>query len=235
MFSVAPLSLIFLSLQSSHPLLRVLCIWFMIVLYTDWSCLWNPWPGWWAVLVIQEMKEMERSWGKEKVVEEIAVLTGGEKMTTNNVMELTAAIQALKWLWERKTGKIWQWIDDTYLPQGFFGDGKMDNYAPNVAMPIGRQARDEGNEWNEDVVLITDSNYVKLGITERIVTRKRRQRRRAKGGKLVENVTLRKELDALAAYFPNLHWQRTKAHVGTEMNERVDQLARKEAGKIEQK
>ena len=84
-----------------------------------------------------------------------------------------------------------------------------------------------------DVTIVTDSNYVKLGITERMVTRKRRQRRRAKGGKLVENVQLRKELDALASCFPNLHRQRTKAHVGTELNERVDFLARREAEKME--
>lgn len=82
---------------------------------------------------------------------------------------------------------------------------------------------------DDPMVIITDSSYVKLGITEWMVTRKRRQWRRAKGGKLVENVALWKQLDILTQYFPNLNRARTKAHVGTELNERVDQLARNEA------
>jgi ribonuclease HI len=32
-------------------------------------------------------------------------------MTTNNVMELTAAIKALQWLWENETKKQWLWND----------------------------------------------------------------------------------------------------------------------------
>ena len=88
---------------------------------------------------------------------------------------------------------------------------------------------------SEEMYVITDSNYVKLGITEWMKTRKKRNRRRAKGGKLVENVQLWKELDALASCFPNLERQRTKAHVGTELNERVDQLARMEAEKLKVK
>jgi ribonuclease HI len=80
-------------------------------------------------------------------------------------------------------------------------------------------------------MITTDSSYVKLGITEWMVTRKRRQWRRAKGGKLIENVALWKQLDILTQYFPNLTWAWTKAHVGTELNERVDQLARNEAEK----
>lgn len=175
----------------------------MRLVYTDGSCIGNPWPWGWAFLVVDNPLSVISH-----------QLSGWMKLTTNNVMELTAAIKALQWLWEDYTKKQWLW-NESDVQDWFF------------ASP---QVREIVNIPN-DVTIVTDSNYVKLGITERMVTRKRRQRRRAKGGKLVENVDLRKELDALAACFSNLHWQRTKAHVGTEMNERVDQLARMEAGK----
>jgi ribonuclease HI len=171
-----------------------------LLIYTDGSCIGNPWPWGWAVIISQQWEEV--------------VLTGRSTMTTNNVMELTAAIKALQWLWEDCTKKQWLW-NDSDVQDWFFA-------SPQVREMV---------DISHDVTIVTDSNYVKLGITERMVTRKRRQRRRAKGGKLVENVDLRKELDALASCFPNLNRQRTKAHVGTEMNERVDQLARNEAGR----
>ncbi|MEN9781957.1 MAG: hypothetical protein RL208_107 [Pseudomonadota bacterium] len=55
-----------------------------IVVYTDGSCLGNPGAGGWAFIVVQ---------GGEK-----KSFTGGEKFTTNNKMELTAAIKALDYL-----------------------------------------------------------------------------------------------------------------------------------------
>ncbi len=53
----------------------------MITLYTDWSSIWNPWPWWrWVLIKLPS--------GDKK-------LSGGEDMTTNNRMELTAAEEAL--------------------------------------------------------------------------------------------------------------------------------------------
>ncbi len=52
-----------------------------IIIYTDGGCHGNPGPGGWAVVVIAD--------GVAKQV------SGGESMTTNNRMELTAAITAL--------------------------------------------------------------------------------------------------------------------------------------------
>lgn len=179
----------------------------MYLVYTDGSCIGNPWPWGWAVIISQQSSVISEKW-------EEVVLTGGSAMTTNNVMELTAAIKALQRLWEDYTKKQWLW-NDSDVQEWFFASPQVREV---VNIP-------------HDVTIVTDSNYVKLGITERMVTRKRRQRRRAKGGKLVENVQLWKELDALVSCFHNLQRQRTKAHVGTEMNERVDQLARNEAGK----
>jgi len=52
-----------------------------ITIYTDGACTGNPGPGGWAALIINEKRKKE--------------IFGGEKLTTNNRMELTAAIQAL--------------------------------------------------------------------------------------------------------------------------------------------
>mgnify|MGYP003511327964 CR=1 FL=1 len=52
-----------------------------IVIYTDGGCSGNPGPGGWGIVVIAD--------GVAKQ------LSGGEKLTTNNRMELTAAIAAL--------------------------------------------------------------------------------------------------------------------------------------------
>ena len=52
-----------------------------IIIYTDGGCHGNPGPGGWAIVVIAD--------GVAKQ------LSGGEKMTTNNRMELMAAINAL--------------------------------------------------------------------------------------------------------------------------------------------
>jgi len=53
-----------------------------ILIYTDGACRGNPGPGGWGVVLI---------WGKK-----IKELSGGEVRTTNNRMELTAAIRALE-------------------------------------------------------------------------------------------------------------------------------------------
>ena len=54
----------------------------MVDIYTDGSCLTNPGPGGWAAILVHQS-------GPER-------LTGGEPDTTNNRMELTAAIKALE-------------------------------------------------------------------------------------------------------------------------------------------
>lgn len=170
----------------------------MRTIYTDWSCLWNPGPWGWAGVI---------QWGEQREI----VLSWWAKETTNNAMELTAAVKTLQWLFETYTSQKRVWTDVTWLFASWATPSR-----PYIGVPV---------------TLITDSNYLKLGITEWMVTRKRRQRRRAKWGKLVENMFLRQELDVLVSCFTDLSRQRTKAHVGTELNERVDALARKEANK----
>lgn len=54
----------------------------MIEVFTDGACLGNPGPGGWGVLIIENGKRRE--------------LSGGEADTTNNRMEMLAAIRALE-------------------------------------------------------------------------------------------------------------------------------------------
>ena len=53
-----------------------------VEIFTDGACRGNPGPGGWAALLRRGTTEKE--------------LSGGEKLTTNNRMELTAAIRALQ-------------------------------------------------------------------------------------------------------------------------------------------
>ena len=54
-----------------------------IKIYTDGACVGNPGPGGWAAIILLKNGKKE--------------LFGGEKLTTNNRMELTAAIKALEY------------------------------------------------------------------------------------------------------------------------------------------
>ncbi len=55
-----------------------------IEIYTDGSCIGNPGPGGWGVIVLFNGKQIE--------------FKGGEEDTTNNRMEMTAIIKALEWV-----------------------------------------------------------------------------------------------------------------------------------------
>ena len=72
------------------------------IVYTDGSCLGNPGKGGWAALIIKNNKE--------------EVIFGSEKNSTNNRMELTAAINAL--LKTKESKKIKIYTDSKYLKDG---------------------------------------------------------------------------------------------------------------------
>lgn len=74
-----------------------------------------------------------------------------------------------------------------------------------------------------NVVLTTDSQYVRKGITEWIQGWKRRNWLTA-SKQPVKNVELWKEIDALAAQH-TIEWRWVKGHSGHSENERVDDLA----------
>ena len=77
--------------------------------YTDGACSGNPGPGGWGVYLVAENNEGE-------IVKE-EVLYGKNKETTNQIMELTAAIQALESL-KRKNVEITIFTDSKYVIDG---------------------------------------------------------------------------------------------------------------------
>ena len=77
--------------------------------YTDGACSGNPGPGGWGVYLVAENNEGE-------IVKE-EVLYGKNKETTNQIMELTAAIQALESL-KRKNVDITIFSDSKYVIDG---------------------------------------------------------------------------------------------------------------------
>lgn len=136
--------------------------------YTDGACSGNPGPGGWGALLQAKagdtvLKERE--------------LKGGEADTTNNRMELLAAIHALEAL-ER----------------------------PSI------------------ITVVTDSAYVKGGITEWLRSWKRNDWRTATK-KPVKNEDLWRRLDEAAARH-QVTWAWVKGHAGHPENERADALAR---------
>ena len=77
-----------------------------VTLYTDGACSGNPGPGGWGAILIYKDYKKEMS--------------GGDKETTNNKMELTAAIEGLKALKEPCRVKLYS--DSKYLIDGITKD-----------------------------------------------------------------------------------------------------------------
>ena len=136
--------------------------------YTDGACSGNPGPGGWgALLVAREGPRVVRE----------RELSGGERLTTNNRMELLAAIHAL-----------------------------------------------EALERPAALTMVTDSAYVKGGITQWIEGWKRSGWRTATR-KPVKNEDLWRRLDGARARHEVI-WTWVKGHAGHPENERADALAR---------
>lgn len=133
-----------------------------VEIFTDGACKGNPGPGGWGALMRYGDTQKE--------------LWGGEAETTNNRMELMAAIKGL-----------------------------------------------EALKRSCDVVLTTDSQYVRKGITEWIHGwRKNGWKTAAK--KPVKNADLWQQLDHLTARH-NVEWRWVKGHSGHAENELADALA----------
>ncbi|QEQ96978.1 ribonuclease HI [Neptunomonas concharum] len=133
-----------------------------VEIFTDGACKGNPGPGGWGALMRYGDTQKE--------------LWGGEAETTNNRMELMAAIKGL-----------------------------------------------EALKRSCDVVLTTDSQYVRKGITEWIHGwRKNGWKTAAK--QPVKNADLWQQLDHLTAQH-NVEWRWVKGHSGHAENELADALA----------
>ena len=135
----------------------------MIEIYTDGSCLENPGNGGWAAIINDNGK--------------IEKISGSEKNTTNNRMELMAPIEAL--------GKI---------------------------------------NKKKKVKIFTDSQYVKMGITNWIHNWIKNNWQTSKKED-VKNKDLWLNLYKLTQSL-DIEWHWVKAHAGNTLNEEVDALAK---------
>jgi ribonuclease HI len=137
--------------------------WPKVIIYTDGACKRNPdGPGGWGAVLESGKHRRE--------------MHGGESSTTNNRMELTAVIEALRAL-----------------------------------------------KQPSEVELITDSQYVRLGITEWIHNWKRHNWVTA-ARKPVKNADLWRALDTEQQRH-RVTWRWVKGHAGDPGNERADELA----------
>ena len=134
----------------------------MIYIYTDGACKGNPGPGGWGALLQYNQHKKE--------------INGFSLETTNNIMELTAVIEALSII--KKTS---------------------------------------------DITIITDSNYVKDGITKWIDNWKNKGWKTA-NKKPVKNKELWEKLDSLRNNH-NITWEWVRGHAGSPGNEKADELA----------
>ena len=94
-----------------------------IEVFTDGACRGNPGPGGWGVLLIIDGKESS--------------LFGGEKDTTNNRMELTAAIKALEVF--KQESKLSLTTDSTYVKDGitkWLDNWKVKNWVTASKKPV---------------------------------------------------------------------------------------------------
>ena len=134
----------------------------VLEIYTDGACRGNPGIGGWGAILKYDNKIKE--------------INGFSKETTNNIMELSAVIKALK--------------------------------------ELNRSC---------DIIITTDSNYVKDGITKWIHNWKKNGWKTA-NKKPVKNKELWLELDDLVMQH-KINWKWIKGHSGHPENERADQLA----------
>ena len=135
-------------------------------IYTDGACSGNPGPGGWGTVVYYTDGGIQE-------------LGGGDRATTNNRMELQAAIDGLGY----------------YVQSG----------------------------QKQPIVLYTDSEYVKNGITKWISGWKKKGWKTSTG-KPVLNQDLWEALDQL--HSNQVEWRYVKGHSGNEGNDRCDEIAR---------
>ena len=134
----------------------------IVHIFTDGACKGNPGPGGWGAIM--------------KYGDHVKELNGYSSKTTNNIMEITAVIEALK----------------------------------SLTRPCA-------------IILTTDSNYVKNGITQWIHNWKKKDWKTA-NKKPVKNKECWLQLD-VEVQRHQIEWKWVKGHSGHPENERADELA----------
>lgn len=107
-----------------------------VTIYTDGACSGNPGPGGWAAIIIHG--------------DDAEQLTGGARHTTNNRMELTAALEALRQL-DAPT-RVLLHTDSAYLSRAF-NDGWIKNWQKNGWRTSSKKPVKNKELWQELVEL----------------------------------------------------------------------------------
>ncbi len=118
-----------------------------VVIYTDGACSGNPGPGGWgAVLIYKENK-------KE--------ISGGMEETTNNVMELTAVVQALKLL--KFPCEVDLYSDSAYVVNAFQKEW-IYNWVKNNWKTAGKDPVKNKEIWQElyNLTKVHKVNFIKV-------------------------------------------------------------------------
>lgn len=108
----------------------------MVRAYTDGSCLGNPGPGGWGAVLHYVNQDGEHE--KE--------LSGSERGTTNNRMELTAVIKALETLTRPCVVELW--TDSQYVKKAFT-DGWLANWKKNGWKTAAKKPVKNQDLWQE--------------------------------------------------------------------------------------
>lgn len=113
-----------------------------VIIYTDGACSGNPGPGGWAALLLYGQQEK--------------VLSGAARETTNNRMELKAALQSLKSL--REPCKVSLYTDSAYLSRAF-NEGWIKNWQKNGWKTSSKKPVENQDLWKA-ILKATESHEV---------------------------------------------------------------------------
>lgn len=103
-----------------------------VTIYTDGACSGNPGPGGWGAILMYEDVKKE--------------ISGAKKDTTNNIMEITAVLEALKLLKVECEVKVYS--DSAYVVNAF-NQGWIENWKKNNWKTAGKDPVKNRELWEE--------------------------------------------------------------------------------------
>ena len=118
-----------------------------VTIYTDGACSGNPGPGGWGAILMYNENKKE--------------ISGAEKETTNNIMEITAVLEALKLLKEPCEVKVYS--DSAYVVNAF-NQKWIDKWQKNNWKTSGKDDVKNRELWEElyDLVQKHDVEFIKV-------------------------------------------------------------------------
>lgn len=212
----------------------------MIKIYTDGSSIGNPWPWWWAVLVLPEKEDkmVEKKSEKSLGVMRQNALVGAGSVAGTQTELFQVPTQSSVFSDQQKQIHT---LQDTHIKKypkktgvgeaislSWFATYTTNNRMELTAVVSAYLYIQQEKFSDQDITIYMDSKYVHDGLEVYLDQRIARWRRLA-NKKPVLNVDLRKQLYELKTLFPQIQIDRVKAHHTDKYNNFVDRLARKEA------